>query len=106
MKDNTFPIRLEIIQRYPVSQFLFNIILKVLDSGIRDRRPLGFPDSSDSKESDRNAGDLGSISGLGRFPGEGNGNPLQCSCVENSRDRGAWWAPVHRVAVNGKQLSD
>ena len=37
MKDNTFPIRLEIIQRYPVSQFLFNIILKVLDSGIRDR---------------------------------------------------------------------
>ena len=42
-----------------------------------------------------NAGDLGSIAGLGRSPGEGNGNPLQYSCLENPMDRGAWWATVH-----------
>ena len=46
----------------------------------------------------RNAGELGSIPGLGRSPGEGNGNPLQYSCLENSMDRGAWWATVHGVA--------
>ena len=45
-----------------------------------------------------NAGDLGSIPGLGRSPGEGNGNPLQYSCLENPMDRGASWATVHGVA--------
>ena len=45
-----------------------------------------------------NAGDAGSIRGLGRFPAEGNGNPLQCSCLENSMVRGAWQATVHGVA--------
>ena len=45
-----------------------------------------------------NAGDAGSISGLGRCPGGGNGNPLQYSCLENRMDRGAWWATAHRVA--------
>ena len=48
-----------------------------------------------------NAGDVrdtGLIPGLGRSPGEGNGNPLQFSCLENPMDRGAWWATVHRVA--------
>ena len=45
-----------------------------------------------------NAGDLGSIPGSGRRPGEGNGNPLQYSCLKNPRDRGAWRAPVQRVA--------
>ena len=59
---------------------------------------MGFPGGSDSKESAYNAGDLGSIPGWGRWPGEGNGNPLQYSCLENSTDRGAWWATVHRVA--------
>ena len=44
-----------------------------------------------------NSGDLGSISGLGRSPGEGNGNPPQCSCLGNLMDRGAWWATVHGV---------
>ena len=44
-----------------------------------------------------NAGDTGLISGLGRSPGEGNGNPLQYSCLENPTDRGAWWATVHGV---------
>ena len=52
----------------------------------------GFPGGSGGKESACNAGDLGSIPGWGRFPGEGKGNPLQYSCLENSMDRGAWWA--------------
>ena len=53
---------------------------------------------SDGKESTCNAGDLGSIPGWGRFPGGGHGNPLQYSCLENSMDRGAWWATVQGVA--------
>ena len=53
-----------------------------------------FPLSSVGKESACNAGDLGSVPGLGRSPGEGNGNPLQHSCLENPMDRGAWWATV------------
>ena len=57
-----------------------------------------FPCSSVGKESACNAGDLGSIFGLGRSPGEGNGNPLWYSCLENPMDRGAWWATVHGVA--------
>ena len=52
------------------------------------------------------AGDLGLIPGLGRFPGERNGYPLQCSCLENSMDRGAWWATVHGVAKSQTRLSD
>ena len=52
----------------------------------------GFPGSSNGKESACNAGDLGSIPGLGLSPGEGNGNPLQYLCLENPMDRGAWLA--------------
>ena len=52
----------------------------------------------DGKESACNVGDLGSIPGLGKSPGEGNGNPLQYSCLENSMDRGAWCATVRGVA--------
>ena len=59
---------------------------------------LDFPGGSDDKESACNAGDPGSILDLGRFPGEGNGNPLQYSCLQNPMDRGAWWAIVHGVA--------
>ena len=59
---------------------------------------LGFPGGSDVKESACNAGDPGSIPGLGSSPGEGNGYPLQYSCLENAMDRGAWWATVHGVA--------
>ena len=51
---------------------------------------MGFPGSSDGRESDCNVGDLGSIPGLGRSPREGNGYPFQYSCLENSMDRGAW----------------
>ena len=50
---------------------------------------VGFPGGSDGKDSASNVGDLGSIPGLGRYPGEGNGNQLQHSCLENSKDRGA-----------------
>ena len=53
---------------------------------------------SDGKVSAYNAGDQGSIPGSGRSPGEGNGNPLQYSCLENPTDRGAWYATVHGVA--------
>ena len=55
---------------------------------------MGFPCSSVGKESACNAGDLDLIPGLGKFPGEGNGNPLQYSCLENPMDGGAWWAAV------------
>ena len=51
---------------------------------------MGFPGGSEVKASDCNAGDLGSIPGLGRSPGEGNGNPLQYSCLENPMEGGAW----------------
>ena len=57
-----------------------------------------FPGGSDGKVSAYNAGDPGSIPGSGRSPGEGNGNPLQYSFLENPMDGGAWWATVHRVA--------
>ena len=62
----------------------------------KDKKPTliliwGFPGGSEVKASAHNAGDLGSIPGLGRSPGEGNGNPLQFYRLENSTDRGAWW---------------
>ena len=69
-------------------------------------RRKGFPGGSGGKESACNAGDPGSIPGLGRSPGEGNGYPLQDSCLENSMDRAAWWAPVHGVAKSWTRLSD
>ena len=59
---------------------------------------FAFPDSSVGKESACNAGDLSSIPGSGRSPGEGNGNPLQYPCLGNPMDRGAWQAIVHGVA--------
>ena len=62
---------------------------------------MGFPGGSDGKESVCNVRDPGSIPRLGRSPGEGNGNPIQYSCLENSMDKGAWWATVHGVAKVG-----
>ena len=58
------------------------------------------------KASACNAGDLGLIPGSGRSPGEGNGNPLQYSCLENPMDGGAWWATVHRVTKSRTRLND
>ena len=65
-----------------------------------------FPCGSDGSKSACNAGDAGSIPGLGRSPGEGNGNPLQYSCLENSMDRGSWWSTAYGVTKNWTQLRD
>ena len=65
-----------------------------------------FPSGSDSKESACNVGDLDSIPGLGRPPGERNGYLLRVSCLENPMDREAWWAAVHGVAQSQTRLSD
>ena len=67
---------------------------------------MGFPGGSEVKASASNVGDPGSISGSGRSPGEGNGNPLQYSFLENPMDREAWWATVHGVTKSRTQLSD
>ena len=57
-----------------------------------------FPGDSVVKNPPAKAGDAGLVPGSGRSPGEGNGNPLQYSCLRNPMDRGAWWATIHRVA--------
>ena len=67
---------------------------------------VGFPGGSDSKESACNAGNPGAISGLGRYPAEGNGYPHQYSCQENSMNRGAWLLTVQRVAKCQMWLDD
>ena len=67
---------------------------------------MGFPGGSEVKASASNAGYPGSIPGLGRSPGEGNGNPLQYSCLENPMDGGAWRATVRGVAKSRTRLSD
>ena len=59
----------------------------------------GFPGGSDGKESACNVGGLSLTPGLGRYPGEGNGHPLQYSCLENPMDRGVWQATVHGIVV-------
>ena len=85
-----------------IVQLLFSrkfIILHVLSTSC-------FPGSLDGKASAYNAGDTGSIPGLGRSPGEGNGKPVQYSCLENPMDPGAWWATVHGVAKSRTRLSD
>ena len=67
---------------------------------------MGFPGSSDSKQSAFNEGDLSSIPGSGRSPEEGNGNPLQYSCLGNLMDRGAYRAIIHGVTKSRTRLSD
>ena len=68
--------------------------------------PCDFPGGSDGKASAYGVGDRGSIPGWGRSPGEGNGNPLQYSRLENPMDGGAWWATVHGVTKSQTRLSD
>ena len=65
-----------------------------------------LPGDSEVKTSAWNAGDLGSIPGLGRSPGERNGNPLQYSCLENPVEGGAWWATVHGISKSQTRLND
>ena len=67
---------------------------------------MGLPQWLRGKQSTFNAGDTGSVPGLERSPGEGNGNPLQYSCLENPMDRGAWWATVHGVAKSRTRWSN
>ena len=67
---------------------------------------MGFPGGSDGKESACSVGDLGSIPGSGRSPGEGNGNPFQYSCPENPMERGVWQATVREIAKSQTRLSD
>ena len=66
--------------------------------------PLGFPGGAAVKKPPANAGDPGSIPGLGRSPGGGHGEPLQYSCLENPMGRGAWSTTVHRVTKSGTRL--
>ena len=67
---------------------------------------MGFRGGSEAKVSALNVGDLGLTPGLGRSPGEGNGNPLQYSCLEKPMYGGAWWATVHGAAKSLTRLSD
>ena len=89
----------------PVVTAEFSNFAGILSVALSQHHPLGFeraqlefPCSSVGKEFACSSGDPGSIPGLGRSPGEGNGIPLQCSCLENSMDRGASQAIVHGVA--------
>ena len=70
------------------------------------QREEGFPGGSVVKNLPASAGDMSSILGLGRSPGEENGNPLQYSCLGNPMDRGAWWATVYGVTKSQTQLSN
>ena len=80
------------LKKTQTTQSVFNDIRKWLLCHF-----IGFPGGSDDEEYAYNAGDLGLIPGSGRSPGEGHGNPLQYSCLENPMDRGAWQAAVHGV---------
>ena len=82
------------------------LVVKPLPVKAGDPRDMGFPGGSNSKEPTCNAGNPGMITMSGRFPGEGNVNPFQYSCFENSMDKGAWQAPVHGVPKGGIRLSN
>ena len=70
-----------------------------------EREFIGFPGSSVVKNLPANAGEMGSIHGWGRSSGEGQGNPLQCSCLGNPMDRGTWWATAYEVTKSQTWLS-
>ena len=82
------------------NRLFFNLDLSFVNSS------SGSDWFSDGKASARNEGDLGSIPESGSSPGEGNGNPLQYSCLENPMDEGAWWATVPGVTKSGTRLSN
>ena len=92
--------------RAVIIRTLTGIYSCITNTGICIGKNTGFPGSSDSKESTCNAGDPGSIPGLGRSPGDGNGNPLQYSCLENPVDGGILYAIVHWVAKSWTRLRD
>ena len=96
------------IYQFITSKFIYIYIYK----GIHTLYSIlcgGFPDDSAGKESACDTGDVGdssSIPGWGRFPGEGNGNPVQYSCLKNPMDRGAWKVKFHSITNSQKQLSN
>ena len=92
-------------QKLP-SYIFINLSFYLIQNIVQDSFIAGLSSSSEVKAPACNAGDLGSIPGSGRFPGEGNGNPLQYSCLENPMDGGAWWATGHGVTKSRTQLSD
>ena len=104
------PRNLHVCRSPSIHGLLVAPVVKNLPANAGDVRvpvqSLGFPGGSVGKASACNAGDLGSIPGSGRSPGEGNGNPLQYSCLENSMDGGAWWATVHGAANSRPWLND
>ena len=75
-------------------------------AGTERGQTLGLSGGSEVKTSACNVGDPGPMPGSGRFPGEGNGNPLQYSCLGNPMDRGAWWATVHGILKSRTRLSN
>ena len=87
-----------------LSKLILSFTLPLLNARVSKDR--GFPGGSDGKASAYNAGDLGSIPGLGRSPREETGNPLQYSCLENPMDGGAWWATVNGIANSQTRLSN
>ena len=93
------------VQITKVMVMVVMILVKVMVGFIVMMVMRGFPAGSDGKESACNAGDLGSIPGSDRSPGDGNGYPLQYSCPENSMDRGDLCAIVHGVSKNGTGLT-
>ena len=98
-------------QQSSADQFFFKLSSQQIENQIPVLHQFtldigGFPGGSDGKESACSAGDSGLIPGPGRSPGEGNGNPLQYSCLKNLMDRGAWQAAVHGVKESQTRLSD
>ena len=89
-----------------LSCLLWKHILKPDPCCLKLEGTFWFPGGSDSKESACNVGDLSLIPGSASCPAKGHGNPLQYSCLENPRNRGAWRATVHRVSKSRTQLSD
>ena len=87
------------VPRNRTSKYIRQTLMELQEETDESTTIRGFPGGPDGKEC--NLGDLGSIPGSGRSPGEGNGYPLQYSCQENVTDRRALWATVHRVAKSG-----
>ena len=83
---------------------VFTVFNSIIFSYIQLHIQLGFRGGSEGKASACNAGDHGSVPASGRSPGEGNGTPLQCSCLDNPSDGGAWWAAVYGVAQSRTRL--
>ena len=102
---NTTGISIGIASNLYIVKIIFMMLI-LLIHGQSIPCHLFCPHSSGGKESMCNAGDLGLIPHMGRPPGEGNGNPLQYSCLQNSMDIGAWWVTVHGITKSWTWLSD